>query len=205
MENVIEVDVGAESVEDNLKQLITDGASTSIVKPASNNAVEIPIVIEATLGETETVVEQIRDNTLSEQTDDSNLSSSFNFNEHPASKTRFQNLKTEDSFFSDNGNVAPSFSSQPNDDEREIIDLTDPTSIIPKIPGNDHSFIFAKFGSGKDATSFGLNLNNIVNLDDRFRTKFNNVIIRGDKEKQPTSPPIIFTTPTPTTASGHST
>ena len=199
MENVIEVDVGAESVEDNFKQLITDGASTSIVKPASNNAVEIPIVIEATLGETETVVEQIRDNTLSEQTDDSNLSSSFNFDEHPASNTRFQNLKTEDSLFPENGNVASSFSSQPNEEEREIIDLTDPTSIIPKIPGNDHSFIFAKFGSGKDATSFGLNLNNIVNLDDRFRTKFNNVIIRGDQKKQPTSPPIIFTTPTPTT------
>ena len=164
------IDVDIEPLDSNNEQFVT-GVS-SIVPEISDNDVEIPVIIEGTLGVRDAVTSPIKDDRNTAQ---------FLFEDHPASKTRFQQLQVLQ-----DPSIVPSSSDIFEDDQRDIIDLTDPSSIIPKIPGNDHSFIFATFGSGNSATSFGLNLDNIQNNPSNFQTDFSN---------------ILFTTPAPATTS----
>ena len=74
-------DVDIEPVDSNDEQFIT-GVS-SIVPEISNNDVEIPVIIEGTLGAGDAVTSPIKDDRNSAQ---------FLFEDHPASKTRFQQL-----------------------------------------------------------------------------------------------------------------
>ena len=166
-------------------------SSDTINTGDNNEALNIPVIIEeGPLAEVETGVEAIKDNRVTDQ---------IRFNEQPPA---FEQLQVQ----TDNGDFSPVFGfsessfRQPEEGQRQIIDLTDPKSIIPRIPGNTVSFSFTRFGAGDKATSFGLNLNNdnnIKSVGTKFQTKFNNIIVNGEQNSGSGSD-VFFTTPTPT-------
>lgn len=169
------------------------GTSDTINTSDNNKALNIPVIIEeGPLAEVETGVDPIKDNRV---TDDQ-----IQFNEQQLAASKpltFEQLQIQ----TDNGDFSPvsgfseSSSGQPDEGQRQIIDLTDPKSIIPRIPGNTVSFSFTRFGSGDKATSFGLNLNNDRSVGNKFQTKFNNIIVNGE---QNSGSDVFFTTPKPT-------
>ena len=191
-----------EQKNNNLEDLATvkefdnfSGTSDTINTVDNNEALNIPVIIEeGPLAEVETGVDPIKDNRV---TDDQ-----IKFNEQQLAASKpltFEQLQiqTDNGDFSPGSGFSESSSGQPDEGLSQIIDLTDPKSIIPRIPGNTVSFSFTRFGAGDKATSFGLNLNNDKSVGNKFQTKFNNIIVNGEQNSGSGSD-IFFTTPKPT-------
>ena len=193
LEDLVTVKEFAPDPVDNDSGTFVRVVSSDTINTGDNNeALNIPVIIEeGPLAEVETGVEAIKDNRVTDQ---------IRFNEQLQPTFEQLQIQTDNGDFSPVSGFSESSFGQPEEGQRQIIDLTDPKSIIPRIPGNTVSFSFTRFGAGDKATSFGLNLNNdnnIKSVGSKFQTKFNNIIVNGEQNSGSGSD-VFFTTPTPT-------
>ena len=150
-----------EQKNNNLEDLATvkefdnfSGTSDTINTVDNNEALNIPVIIEeGPLAEVETGVDPIKDNRV---TDDQ-----IKFNEQQLAASKpltFEQLQiqTDNGDFSPGSGFSENSSGQPDEGLSQIIDLTDPKSIIPRIPGNTVSFIASCFFNANVASSLFL-------------------------------------------------